>query len=168
LTVVRAGRPILSCVSLVVNAGEVVSIEGESGAGKTTLVLAIAGLIASTGLIEPARPAIVFQEHALALRLTARTNVQVGALGRVGFWRATLGLWPAPEMALAEDCLARVGLAGFGNRRADTLSGGKRQQIAIVRALDQPATVLLADEPIASLDPANANAILGLLRTLAQ
>ncbi len=147
--------------------GEVVAIEGVSGAGKTTLVHAVARLIASTGCIEGTRPAVVFQQHALAPRLTARTNVLVGALGRIGFWRATLRQWPARELALVEECLARVGLAGLGQRRADTLSGGQRQRVAIARALAQRAAVLLADEPVASLDPVNAEAILGLLRDLA-
>jgi len=145
-----------------------VAVEGISGAGKTTLVHAIARLIDSTGRIEGTRPAVVFQQHALAPRLSARTNVLIGALGRVGFWRATLGRWPAREVALAEDCLARVGLAGLGQRRADTLSGGQRQRVAIARALAQRAAVLLADEPVASLDPANAEAILDLLRDLAR
>jgi len=168
LAVMRGGRTVLSGVSLALAPGEVVAIEGASGAGKTTLVHAIAGLIASTGRIEGARPAVVFQQHALAPRLAARTNVLVGALGRVGFLRATLGLWPARELAAAEDCLAQVGLAGLGPRRADTLSGGQRQRVAIARALAQRAAVLLADEPVASLDPANADAILGLLRGLAR
>ncbi len=167
LAVKRGGRPVLSGISLTIAPGEVVAIEGASGVGKTTLVHAIAGLITSTGRIEGARPAVVFQHHALAPRLSARTNVLVGALGRIGFWRATLGRWPAREVALAEDCLARVGLAGLGQRRADTLSGGQRQRVAIARALAQRATVLLADEPVASLDPSNAETILGLLRDLA-
>ncbi len=164
----RGRRSVLSGISLTVSPGEVVAIEGASGAGKTTLVHAVARLIASTGCIEGARPAVVFQQHALAPRLTARTNVLVGALGRIGFWRATLGQWPAREVALAEDCLARVGLVGLGQRRADTLSGGQRQRVAIARALAQRAVVLLADEPVASLDPVNAEAILGLLRDLAR
>jgi len=168
LAVVRGGRLVLSGVSLTVGPGEVVAIEGASGVGKTTLVHAIARLIASTGHIEGARPAVVFQQHALAPRLTARANVLVGALSRIGFWRATLGRWPAREVAAAEDCLARVGLAGLGQRRADTLSGGQRQRVAIARALAQRATVLLADEPVASLDPGNAEAILDLLRGLAR
>ncbi len=164
----RGGRLVLSSVSLTLAPGEVVAVEGASGAGKTTLVHAMARLIASTGRIEGARPAVVFQQHALAPRLTARANVLVGTLGRVGFWRATLRRWPAREVAWAEDCLARVGLAGLGGRRADTLSGGQRQRVAIARALAQRAPVLLADEPVASLDPGNAEAILGLLRDLAR
>ena len=164
----RGRRSVLSGISLTVSPGEVVAVEGVSGAGKTTLVHAAARLIASTGCIEGARPAVVFQQHALAPRLTARTNVLVGALSHIGFWRATLRLWPARELALADDCLARVGLAGLGQRRADTLSGGQRQRVAIARALAQRAAVLLADEPVASLDPVNAEAILGLLRDLAR
>lgn len=168
LAVQRGGCAVLSGVSLALVPGEVVAVEGASGAGKTTLVHAMARLIPSTGRIEGARPAVVFQGHALAPRLTARANVLVGALGRVGFWRATLRRWPAREVALAEDCLARVGLAGLGRRRADTLSGGQRQRVAIARALAQRAPVLLADEPVASLDPGNAEAVLGLLQDLAR
>ena len=164
----RGGRLVMSGVSLMLAPGEVVAIEGASGVGKTTLVHAMARLVASSGRIEGPRPSVVFQQHALAPRLTARANVLVGALGRVGFWRATLGRWPAGEVAAAEDCLARVGLAGLGRRRADTLSGGQRQRIAIARALAQRAPVLLADEPVASLDPGNAEAILDLLRDLAR
>lgn len=153
---------------MTVSPGKVVAIEGVSGAGKTTLVHAVARLIASTGCIEGARPAVVSQQRALAPRLTARANVLAGALSRIGFWRATLRLWPAEELALAEDCLAWVGLAGLGQRRADTLSGGQRQRVAIARALAQRAAVLLADEPVASLDPVSAEAILVLLRDLAR
>ncbi len=110
----------------------------------------------------------MFQQHPLAGRLSATTNVLVGALARIGFVRATLRLWPAAEAALAADCLDRVGLCGLGPRRADHLSGGQRQRVAIARALAQQARVLLADEPVASLDPANAEAILSLLQSLAR
>ena len=169
LRVERGGRAVLSGVTLTVAAGEVVAIEGESGAGKTTLMHAAAGLVPCAGRIMCAgRPAVVFQQHALAGRLSARDNVLVGALARVGFLRATLRLWPGPEAALAEACLDRVGLAGLGPRRAATLSGGQRQRVAIARALAQRAPVLLADEPVASLDPANAEAVLSLLRALAR
>jgi len=111
---------------------------------------------------------MVFQQHALAGRVSARDNVLVGCLGRLGFWRATMRLWPALEVALARSCLERVGLAEHAGQRASTLSGGQRQRVAIARALAQRSPVLLADEPVASLDPANAEAILGLLRSLAR
>ena len=169
LSVTLAGRPVLADVSLAVAPGEVLAIEGESGAGKTTLLRAAAGLVPHAGAVRAAaRPALVFQHHALARRLTARDNVMVGALGRMGFARAALRLWPAAERALAAECLARVGLAPLAARRADTLSGGQRQRVAIARALMQRAPVLLVDEPVASLDPANAEAVLTLLRDLAR
>lgn len=171
LAAALGGQQVLKGVSLEIAPGEVVALEGASGSGKTTLVRAIAGLVPSRGEVRhpaSARPAVVFQQHALARRLTARENVLVGALGRVGFWRAALGLWPAAECAAAKACLARVGLGGLGGRRADRLSGGQRQRVAVARALAQRSPVLLADEPVASLDPANAEAVLALLRELAR
>ncbi|MDB5374999.1 MAG: phosphonate transporter [Belnapia sp.] len=170
LEVTLGGRPVLRGVALEVAPGEVVALEGASGAGKTSLLRALAGLLPHAGQIVSggARPALVFQQHALAGRLTAAGNVLVGALGRCGFWRPALGLWPAAERDAAADCLARVGLAGFGDRRAAHLSGGQRQRVAVARALMQRAPVLLADEPVASLDPENAAAVLGLLHTLAR
>ena len=169
LTVAYGGRAVLAGISLAVAAGEVVSVAGQSGAGKTTLLRAAAGLLPFDGQVRcAARPAMVFQQHALAGRVSARGNVLVGCLGRLGFWRASLRLWPAREVAWAASCLDRVGLAGYGGQRASTLSGGQRQRVAIARALAQRAPVLLADEPVASLDPANAAAILGLLRSLAR
>lgn len=170
LSVTLAGRTVLSGVSLMVAPGEVLALEGESGAGKTTLLRAVAGLVLYDGAVQSGgvRPAMVFQHHALARRLSAEANTLVGALGRVGFLRAALRLWPASERALAADCLARVGLPTLAGRRADTLSGGQRQRVALARALMQQAPVLLADEPVASLDPANAEAVLALLCRLAR
>ena len=169
LGVALAGRTVLSGISFAVAPGEVLAVEGASGAGKTTLLRACAGLVPHAGLVRAAaRPAMVFQHHALARRLSATDNVMVGALARIGFARAVLRLWPAPERALAAGCLERVGLGAVGRRRADTLSGGQRQRVAIARALMQQAPVLLADEPVASLDPENAEAVLLLLRDLAR
>jgi phosphonate transport system ATP-binding protein len=163
------GRAVLRDVSLDVAEGEVVALTGASGAGKTTLLRAIAGLLPATGtILAGGQPAIVFQQHALANRLTARDNVLVGGLGRIGFWRAALRLWPRAERMSADACLARVGLEGLGARRADRLSGGQRQRVAIARALHQRARILLADEPVASLDPALAAEVLSLLRDLAR
>ena len=169
LGVVLGGRAVLDGIALDVAAGEVVALSGISGAGKTTLLRAIGGLQAATGsILAGGQPALVFQQHALANRLTARDNVLVGALGRIGFWRAALRLWPAAERQGAEACLVRVGLAGLGERRSDRLSGGQRQRVAIARALHQRARVLLADEPVASLDPVTAEEVLGVLRDLAR
>lgn len=167
LSLSRGGTPILHDVTFHIAPGELVVIEGQSGAGKTSLLRAIAGLLPHSGQITTAtRPALVFQQHALAGRLSAATNVLVGTMGRVGFFRSTLGLWPAPERIFADHCLDQVGLSGFGPRRAAQLSGGQRQRVAIARALAQRSRVLLADEPVASLDPANADAILTLLKSL--
>ena len=166
--VTLAGRAVLQGVSLHVAAGEVVALEGVSGAGKTTLVRAAAGLLPFAGRIETKGTAVVFQQHALARRLSAQANVLVGTLGRVSLARTALRLWPRAERLLAQDCLARVGLAGLGAQRTDTMSGGQRQRVAIARALAQRAPVLLADEPVASLDPDNAAAVLGLLQGLAR
>ena len=170
LSVTLAGRTVLSDISLSVRPGEVLALEGPSGAGKATLLRAAAGLLPHGGVVRAgsSRPAMVFQHHALARRLTARDNVLVGALGRVGFLRSAFRLWPAGERLGAAECLDRVGLPTLAGRRADTLSGGQRQRVAIARALMQRAPVLLADEPVASLDPANAEAVLDLLRGLAR
>lgn len=169
LCVRLGGLTVLQDVDLHVAPGEVVVIEGASGAGKTTLLRAVAGLLPHAGRIDAGgRPAMVFQHHALAGRLSAADNVLVGTLGRVGLIRATLRLWPASERALAAECLKRVGLAGLGARRAAHLSGGQRQRVSIARSLAQRASVLLADEPVASLDPDNAAAILALLQGLAR
>ncbi len=160
---------VLRDISLEVAPGEMVALTGASGAGKTTLLRAIAGLQPAAGsILAQGRPALVFQQHALANRLSARDNVLVGGLGRIGFWRAALRLWPRAEIASAETCLGRVGLDGLGARRADRLSGGQRQRVAIARALHQRASILLADEPVASLDPVLAGDVLALLRDLAR
>lgn len=168
VSVTLGGRPVLRGVTLHVAAGEVVTLEGASGAGKTTLIRAAAGLAPCAGQITANGTAVIFQQHALARRLTAQTNVLVGTLGRIGLLRTALRAWPRAEANWAQECLARVGLAGLGARRTDALSGGERQRVAVARALAQRATVLLADEPVASLDPENAAAVLGLLRDLAR
>lgn len=167
------GHIVLNDVSLSVAPGELVSLQGPSGAGKTSLLRAAAGLIPATGDIRPAplrgtRPAMIFQQHALAGRLSVLDNVLVGALSRVSLARAAIRRFPAAEIGHAQSCLARVQLHGFGSRRADTLSGGQRQRVSIARALAQNATVLLADEPVASLDPDNADHIMALLQSLAR
>lgn len=172
ISVSLGGHEVLRDVSLSVAAGEIVALQGPSGSGKTTLLRVAAGLVPATGVIAVgtnlrARPAVIFQHHALAPRLSVLDNVLIGALSRVGLLRTTLRLWPADEIAHAESCLARVKLAGFGPRRADTLSGGQRQRVAIARALAQNAGVLLADEPVASLDPESADLVMSLLRDLA-
>jgi phosphonate transport system ATP-binding protein len=172
ISVALGGQAVLRDVSVSVAPGEIVALQGPSGSGKTTLLRVAAGLVPAAGIIAvgndiKARPALIFQHHALAARLSVLDNVLIGSLSRIGLLRTTLRLWPDAEIAYAKACLAKVGLAGFGPRRADTLSGGQRQRVAIARALAQRAGVLLADEPVASLDPESADLVMSLLRDLA-
>ena len=99
------------------------------------------------------RIGFIFQQFNLVSRLTLFTNAALGSLGRIGFWRGLLGTWPGETSAAAMAALARVGIADYAGQRAGTLSGGQQQRGAIARALVQQARVILADEPVASLDP---------------
>jgi phosphonate transport system ATP-binding protein len=90
-------------------------------------------------------------------------NVLLGCLGRMPRWRGNLGLFNAEEKQCAMESLARVGLADLAQQRASTLSGGQQQRVAIARALTQRAEVILADEPIASLDPESARKVMEIL-----
>jgi phosphonate transport system ATP-binding protein len=90
-------------------------------------------------------------------------NVLAGRLGYVPEWPSLVGRFPARDRALARECLGQVGLLDFADRRADTLSGGEQQRVAIARALAQEPRVILGDEPTASLDPALAGTIMGIL-----
>src|SRR5215471_5416773 len=160
-------------VSLSLDRGEKVAILGPSGAGKTTLFRAINGFVPiSSGSIRVddipvaglhgkrlrqlrRHIAVVSQRHDLVDRLRVHQNVMAGALGRWSAWRALRFLfWPTTaEMAEAEHALRRVGLAQKLRERTSELSGGEHQRVAIARALVQQPSLLLADEPIASLDP---------------
>lgn len=105
----------------------------------------------------------VFQQFNLVGRLTVLQNVLMGCLGRVSRFRGTLGLFNAEEKERALQALERVGLLEHASRRASTLSGGQQQRVAIARTLCQQAEVILADEPIASLDPESARNIMEIL-----
>jgi phosphonate transport system ATP-binding protein len=96
-------------------------------------------------------------------RLSLFTNVALGSLGRIDGWRGLLGLWPAETKAAAMAALARVGVADYAGQRANTLSGGQQQRGAIARALVQKAKIILADEPVASLDPVSARRVMEIL-----
>ncbi|HEX6865701.1 MAG TPA: ATP-binding cassette domain-containing protein, partial [Caulobacteraceae bacterium] len=108
----------------------------------------------------------IFQQFNLVGRLTLFTNAALGSLGRIGFWRGVLGRWPAETQTAAMQALARVGVAEQAGQRAGTLSGGQQQRAAIARALVQQAKVILADEPVASLDPVSARRVMEILREL--
>ena len=109
----------------------------------------------------------MFQAYNLVRRLTALENVLVGRLADVPTWRVVLRRFPAAEQQLAASCLDQVGLLAHAHTRADRLSGGQQQRVAIARALASRARVVLADEPVASLDPASAQSVLTALRSLA-
>ncbi|MDB5364172.1 MAG: phnC [Rhodospirillales bacterium] len=105
----------------------------------------------------------VFQQFNLVGRLSLQRNVETGALRRLPLWRSLTGWFPAVEKQRALEALERVGIARYAQQRASTLSGGQQQRAAIARALVQRARVLLADEPIASLDPKSCTRVMETL-----
>ncbi|WP_269715583.1 phosphonate ABC transporter ATP-binding protein [Caulobacter sp. NIBR2454] len=181
-------RKALGGVSLDVARGEMIALIGPSGSGKSTLLRSISGLQtidAGDGRIEAfgakiqakgkvaddvrhtrIRIGFIFQQFNLVGRLSLFTNVALGSLGRIPFWRGLLGRWPAETKNAAMAALARVGVADYAAQRANTLSGGQQQRAAIARALVQKAKIILADEPVASLDPVSARKVMELLRDL--
>src|SRR5690606_6145972 len=109
--------------------------------------------------------AMVFQHHQLIERHSALQNLLTGRLAYHGVWRSLLPL-PRIDVELALHCLDRVGLADKALARVDQLSGGQQQRVGIARALAQQPRMILADEPVASLDPATSEKVLGLLRDI--
>lgn len=178
------GTRALDGVSLDVQPGEFVVIIGLSGSGKSTLLRCINRLIEPTSGrilwdghdITAAQPAelrrirrsigMIFQHFNLVKRSSVLTNVLSGRLGYVGTLRSAFGLWSGDDRARAQAALERVGIAGKADNRADELSGGQAQRVGIARALMQQPRLLLADEPVASLDPATSHTVLDHLRTL--
>jgi phosphonate transport system ATP-binding protein len=179
------GRKALQGVDLVVQPGEMVALIGASGSGKSTLLRHIAGLTAGdagqgavtlhgrtvqregriASDIRSVRAGIgfVFQQFNLVDRLPVVINVLAGTLHRVPLWRSLLR-WFSPEDKMrAIEALARVGIAECCWQRASTLSGGQQQRAAIARAMVQGARVILADEPIASLDPESSRRVMDIL-----
>ena len=176
----------LDDVSLDIAKGEMVALIGASGSGKSTLIRHLSGLvIADRGIIDKsgevriageemqcngrlsphvrrlrADVAVIFQQFNLVGRLSLLENVLLGGLGRMGFWRGSLGRFTREERLAAMEALARVGMADYAMQRASTLSGGQQQRGAIARALVQKAAIILADEPIASLDPESARRVM--------
>jgi phosphonate transport system ATP-binding protein len=112
------------------------------------------------------RTSVIFQQFNLVQRLSVLTNVLTGRLGHISQTRGTLGLFPLNDQQMAMQALARVGIAETARQRASTLSGGQQQRAAIARAIVQGAKVLLADEPIASLDPASARRVMETLESI--
>ncbi len=172
----------LRCVNLAIRREEFTVLLGRSGAGKSTLLRCLNYLqqptsgrvkAAGFGVLQPGaglrahrrRTAMVFQSHHLIERHTALQNVLMGRLGYHSSWRTLFPMGEA-DTRLAWRCLDRVGLAERAMQRADTLSGGERQRVGIARGLCQEPEILLADEPVASLDPATSHQVLGLLHEI--
>ncbi len=173
-------------VSLRIGAGEMVGIIGRSGAGKSTLLRLINRMVEpSEGAIRfdgcdiatlrgkalrrwRARTAMIFQQFNLIHRLDVLTNVLCGRIHEVSAGRMLLKLFTEAERVDAIIALDRLGLAEFAIKRADALSGGQQQRVAIARALMQRPNIILADEPIASLDPMNARAVMDALAEINQ
>jgi phosphonate transport system ATP-binding protein len=185
LRVVLAGHTVaVDGVDLVVRPGEFVVILGRSGAGKTTFLRSLNRLVEpAAGTVRIAgrtvtgasaaelremrrRIGMIFQQFNLVRRAPVLENVLAGRLGYVPSVASLFGRSPARDRKLALECLAQVGLAHFAGRRADTLSGGEQQRVAIARTLAQSPAVILADEPTASLDPQLTGSIMGILKSI--
>jgi len=180
------GKRALDDVTLSIKPGEMVALIGASGSGKSTLLRHIAGLlpgdrdaraqVAVNGRmvqqqgrigrgIRETRAGIgfVFQQFNLVGRMRVVTNVMAGSLGRMPLWRSLFGLFTDEQRRAAVLALGRVGIAQCAFQRASTLSGGQQQRAAIARTLVQGAQVILADEPIASLDPESSRRVMATL-----
>ncbi len=175
------GFEALKGVSAEIAAGSFTVILGPSGAGKSTLLRTINGLETPTaGTIQIGEQVVtqnnlrevrsqvgmVFQHFNLVDRLSVMTNVLTGRLSHRSWLGSLLYLFRRTDLDLAHDALIRVGLTDKAWNRADKLSGGQQQRVGIARALAQQPRVILADEPVASLDPVASEEIMGLLREI--
>ena len=182
------GKPVLKGINFSVERGEMVALIGASGSGKSTLIRALGGLeridsnngadscvellgttmqkngrLSAQAMQLRSRVGIVFQQFNLVPRLTAMTNVCLGFLGHVPRWRGTLGIFTREEQNAAIQAMHRVGIAEHAHKRGVELSGGQQQRAAIARTLVQKSDIVVADEPIASLDPASSRRVLNAL-----
>jgi phosphonate transport system ATP-binding protein len=180
------GKHALCDVNLQINSGEMVALIGASGSGKSTLLRLIDGLLVAdaqsgstievngqciqrAGKISPdirrirTQIGFVFQQFNLVGRLPVLVNVLAGLLHRMPWWRSVGHWFNQQERALAIEALHRVGIAECHSQRASTLSGGQQQRAAIARTLVQGARLVLADEPIASLDPESSRKVMEIL-----
>ena len=179
------GTVALRNIDLHVAPGEFVGLLGPSGAGKSTLLRCVNGLVRPTtgqvrvdGLVVDQdetvlrrlrqRAAMIFQQFNLVGRLSALENVLTARLSYRPVLPTLLRRFPPEDYERAMACLRRVGLADRAGQRADTLSGGERQRVAVARALAQGPRILLADEPVASLDPRSTRQVLELIRRVSR
>lgn len=176
---------VLKNINLEVKAGEMVGLIGPSGSGKSTLIRLIGGLDVMnhasqhiklfgepTQLGHKRTPhyrllrrdvGIIFQQFNLVGRLSLLSNVLIGRLAHNPAWKGVVRFFPREERIKALEALERVNMVECAHQRASTLSGGQQQRGAIARALTQEAKLILADEPIASLDPASSDRVMNLL-----
>lgn len=178
------GTEALRSVSFTAEPGEFIVILGKSGSGKSTLLRCVNRLVeptqgrvflgddeitgASPFVLRTLRRKIgmIFQQYNLVDRLTVWTNTMTGDLGTLSSWMGLVGYFPKESINRALGHLERVGVGDKVNGRADTLSGGQQQRVGIARALMQNPQLILADEPVSSLDPASAKSIMDLLREI--
>lgn len=174
----------LDSISLSIKPGDMVAIVGLSGAGKSTLIRTVNGLVPLTsGSVEVGGHTVsgmrkrnlralrgligmVFQGFNLSLRSSVMNNVLVGRVSHTPGWRTLLGWYPKADRDIAYAALDQVGLLDRVWTRASDLSGGQQQRVAIARALAQKPRLILADEPVASLDPPTAASVMGYLETI--
>lgn len=185
----RDASPVLRGIDLSIEQGDMVALIGPSGSGKSTLLRHLSGLtladrdcgaevtvlgrvIQRQGRLERdirhsrAQIGHIFQQFNLVGRLSVLKNVLIGGLSRISTQRGLLGWFTEREKRAALEALERVGLREFALKRASELSGGQQQRVAIARALMQRARVILADEPIASLDPESSRRVMQTLRDI--
>ncbi len=181
----RFGKSVaVSNVSVTIPRGQFVGVIGRSGAGKSTTLRMInrltdpsQGRIGFDGVDVTAlrgralrdwrrRCAMVFQQFNLVDRLDVLDNVLLGRLAHVPGWRASTKMWPRRDRAIAMAALEQMDIAGLAAQRAGNLSGGQQQRVAICRALVQEPEIVLADEPVASLDPRNAKIVMDALQRI--
>jgi phosphonate transport system ATP-binding protein len=167
--------------SFSVTPGSFIGVIGRSGAGKSTLLRMInrlaeptSGRILFDGVDVTAlrgrdlrqwraRSAMIFQQFNLVGRLDVLTNVLMGRISDIPLWRSLAQIWPEEDLAVAMSALEQFDMASMAAQRTDQLSGGQQQRVAIARALVQEPDIILADEPIASLDPRNTRIVMDAL-----
>ncbi|WP_100401070.1 phosphonate ABC transporter ATP-binding protein [Bacillus sp. FJAT-44742] len=178
------GHKGLKNINLEIPKGEFVVVVGLSGAGKSTLIRSINQMVKPTegklfiedtdalkvnskGLRMLRRDVgMIFQNYNLVKRSSVLRNVLSGSLGRTGTLQSILNMFSQEDLQFAMQCLDRVGIQDKAYQRADTLSGGQQQRVSIARSLCQKPKVILADEPVASLDPPTAHAVMEDLREI--